>query len=60
MASKILFLQIFILGGVCKFPCEICNKSDYREFIRQLAVKSGAHIGIRLLLFHLQLIKGYN
>lgn len=40
------FPQLFILGGVGKFSCQLCNESGYREFIRHLALKDGAHFGI--------------
>ena len=38
--------QFLTSGVVYKFPCGLCNQCYYGECVRQLAVRSGEHIGI--------------
>ena len=35
---------------VYKFQCGLCNESCYGECVRHLALRSGEHIGISLLI----------
>ena len=45
-----LVSKILTSGVVYKFQCELCNESYYGDTVRHLAVRSGKHIGILLLI----------
>ena len=34
------------IKGVLKFQCGLCNESYYGEYVRNLAARSGEHLGI--------------
>ena len=42
--------QILTSGVVYKFNCGLCNESHYGECVKNLAVRSGEHIGISTLI----------